>query len=139
MTDVPLIECEVTFLSADEGGRATGMPSLSSGSYWPLMVIGDPNQRKAIITGAMLPVEYADGTKGEEWSDNYCPEEHIGVRFEYGPHEAAIGKPFVTTLSVPFWSDTPLFRKINPEATFTLREGHRIVGFGKVIRWVSQP
>jgi hypothetical protein len=133
------MECEVTFLSKDEGGRQTGLPHLSGNSYRPLLVVGDPNQRKAIIQGRMVPVEYADGTRGEEWAENYGVEEHLGVFFESGPEDGRIGEPLLVTLLLPFWQAIPEYGKFQPGATFTLREGATIVGYGKAIRWLRAP
>ena len=136
---VPQMECEVTFLSEQEGGRKTGLPTLSGGKYRPLLVIGDPNQRQAKIVGRMMPVEYADGSKGEQWTDKYIDEEHLGVIFESGPDSGEVGKPLTITVSLPFWSPIPEFEKFEPGVTFTLREGSVIVGFGRALRWLSPP
>jgi hypothetical protein len=135
MTAAPLMECEVTFLTEQEGGRRS-MPILSGGKYWPHVVVGDPSQRKVILTERMMPVEYADGTKGEEWTDKYIDEEYLGVRFESGPANGKLGEPLIVTLLVPFWSDDPIYKKLSPSATFTLREGGTIVGHRKMLRWL---
>ena len=137
--DAPRMECEVTFLSKDEGGRQTGLPRLSGNSYRPLLVIGDPNQRKAVIRGRMVPVEYADGTRGEEWAENFGDEEHLGVFFESGPEDGKIDQSLLVTLLLPFWQTIPEYEKFRPDVTFTLREGARIVGHGKAIRWLNAP
>jgi hypothetical protein len=56
MPTTPLLECEVTFISEQEGGRTT-VPALSGCVYRPHIVVGDPGQRKAIITGRTIPVK----------------------------------------------------------------------------------
>jgi len=129
------MECEVTFLSEQEGGRRT-IPTLSGGKYWPHIVVGDPNQRKANFIGRMMPVEYADGSKGEHWTDKYIDEEYLGVRFETGPENGKAGEQLIVTLLLPFWSDDPVYEKLHPNLTFTLREGGTIVGYGKMLRWL---
>jgi hypothetical protein len=115
------------------------MPILSGGKYWPHVVVGDPGQRKANFTGRMMPVEYADGTKGERWTDKYIDEEYLGVRFESGPENGKVGEVLVVTLLVPFWTDTPEYKKLRPGVTFTLREGGTIVGHGKLLKWLPVP
>ena len=49
------VEAEITFLSPSEGGR-TDPPILLSpnGTYRPHIVIGNPNQRKAITVGTEI-------------------------------------------------------------------------------------
>lgn len=90
------------------------MPNLSGGTYWPHVVVGDPRQRKANLVGRMMPVEYADGTKGEEWTDKYIDEEYLSVRFEHGPENGKLGDLLVVTLLVPFWSEDPIYKKLSP-------------------------
>ena len=81
-----------------------------------------------------MPVEYANGSKGEIWTDKYIDEEMLGVTFESGPDDPKVGEPLNVTLSLVFWP-TPQYEKLQPGATFTVREGPQIVGFGKVLHW----
>ena len=136
MTDAPRMECEVTFLSEEEGGRKTGLPTLSGNIYRPLLVIGDPSQRKAIVERRKVPVTYSDGTTGEVWSDNCLVEMNLRVLFESGPDDAQIGKPLIERLAFPSWSASPEWENLQPGATFTIREGSNIVGYGKALRWL---
>jgi hypothetical protein len=134
MTSQPRIECEVTFLTQEEGGRSSANPPLLSENFYrPHLVVGDPSQRQAKITGRMMPVEYADGTRGEHWTDKYIDEEMLGVAFESGPDNPQVGKPLIVTLLLMYWP-YPGYEKLQPAATFTVREGSKIVGFGRVLR-----
>lgn len=137
MSNARRMECEVTFLREADGGRKDDNPAILSGNtYRPHIVVGDPKQRQAKIVGRMVPVEYADGSKGERWTDRYIDEEYLGVLFERGPDNARAGQPLTVTLMLPFWSDTPEYKKFQPGAEFTLREGPHVVGYGRAQRWV---
>ncbi|HJW41533.1 MAG TPA: hypothetical protein VJ476_09935 [Rhizomicrobium sp.] len=85
----------------------------------------------------MMPVEYADGRKGEQWTERYIDEEYLGVFFEGGPDNGAPGQPLLVTLLLPFWSECSEYKKFQPGVDFTLREGSHIVGYGKALRWMS--
>jgi hypothetical protein len=74
---MPLIECDVTLLSPEEGGRTTPFPAgaFSDNRYRPDIVVGDPGIRHAAVDNRGV------GT-----------EEYIGVAFSDGPHLPAFGK-----------------------------------------------
>jgi len=114
MSDIPEIEAEVTFLTPEEGGRRKPL-DLSAGLYRPHVVIGDPNQRRAVIR---------DG--------NFIDEEYLGVQFKPAADPYLPGTPRVVTLQLIYY---PRFRYdgLVPGATFTVREGPRIVAFGHVL------
>jgi translation elongation factor EF-Tu-like GTPase len=108
------IEAEVTFIPASEGGRANPPLLFSSGgSYRPHIVVGDPKQRKAIIVG------------------NEIQETYLGVVFLSGPDAVEAGEPFLAELALIYYPH-PAYDSLAPGATFTIREGPKVVGFGEV-------
>jgi hypothetical protein len=117
---LPRIECAVTFLTPEEGGRSKPLPSggLSGDRYRPHVVIGDPTQRHAIIVEG----------KGVE--------EYIGVAFSVGPEAPKAGIEMVVLLTAMYFPH-PMYDKLKAGVTFTVREGARVVAFGNVRRWVD--
>ena len=114
--DLPVIECEITFLSEREGGRKRfGNGMLSGYQYRPHLVVGDINQRKAILD-----------------ENKFGMEEYLGVAFFDGPE--IIEPDIVIKVSmVLMYFPNVNYEKLIPNATFTLREGAKVVGFGSVI------
>jgi hypothetical protein len=53
----PRIQVEITFLSSSESSRNAPSTNLSDGKYRPHLVVGDPNQRKALLL-ATLPKKH---------------------------------------------------------------------------------
>ena len=88
--------------------------SLSSPS-----VIGDPSRRQL--------KKLADG--------NWPVEEYIGVAFRDGPTTPQAGKELSAVLTLYF--PHPMYGKLNPGVSFTVREGVHIVGCGTVSRWLD--
>jgi hypothetical protein len=119
---VPLIECAVTFLSAEEGGRQVQFPAdaLSGDTYRPHLVIGDPSQRRAIAIGS------------------HGIEEYIGVAFHKGPSLIEPGIEAKVLLSLMFHPHQA-YDKLQPGVTFTVREGSQVIGFGRVVRRQPTP
>ena len=91
---------------------------LSGGVYRPHLVVGDPNQRQAIVEG------------------NEIRERYIGVAFLSGPENVVLGESFSAELSLIFYPH-PAYDALVPDATFTIREGARIVGYGRVKKVVA--
>jgi hypothetical protein len=85
----------------------------SGGQYRPHVVVGDPNQRKALLV------------------NNVAKEHHLGVAFVDGPLEVVAGEPFVAELALMYWPNVP-YDSLVPGATFTVPEGPHIIGFGTV-------
>ena len=117
MMQKAFIEVELTLLSKEEGGRHNPILLDSDKTrYMPHIVIGDPNQREATYdpkTG-----------KGNE--------EYLGVFIR------PCGKIFYPGDTLDLILDLMYFpslqyEKVKPEATFTLREGALIAGYGKVL------
>jgi translation elongation factor EF-Tu-like GTPase len=120
MSACPTIEVDVTFLSISEGGRQHPLYfGAYPGQYWPHLVVGDPKQRKAIVR---------DG--------NVLIEEYLGVTFLDGPEVIHPGDSFAAKLSLMYHPDVD-YSAVVPGATFTIREGGQIVGFGRVTRRFS--
>lgn len=121
MNDLAYIEAEITFLSKSEGGRDNPPPHLSDCGYRPHLVVGDPKQRKAITIG------------------NVIQETYLSIAFLSGPENAQPNETFTAELVLIGWPN-PVYHSLIPEATFTIREGVSIVGYGKVkslpLRWV---
>ncbi len=88
---------------------------IREGRYMPHIVMGDPDQRKATVKPGLG-----------------IDEEYIGVRFAGGPETLEIGVPTQVILEL-LYMPVEEFSKITPGATFTLREGSTIVGFGYAV------
>ena len=80
----------------------------------PHVVLGDPNQREARI------------------SEMTIKEHYLGVLVGDGPDEIPPGGSAEVTLKLMYWPEEE-YEHLIPGATFTLREGPKIVGFGRVL------
>ena len=109
----PRIKAQITFLPASEGGRETLPTDFSGGQYRPHLVVGDPNQRKAVFV------------------NNVAQEDYLGVAFVGGPSGVVPGEPFVADLALMYWPNVS-YDSLSPGTTFTVREGPYIIGFGTV-------
>jgi hypothetical protein len=118
---LPLVECSVTFLTPKDGGRdhPLGPDALSGNRYRPHIVIGDPNQRHAITNDHGLSAE-----------------EYVGVAFHDGPALPEPGKEMKVVLTLMYFPH-PMYDKLTRGATFTLREGAKVVAHGKIARWLE--
>jgi hypothetical protein len=112
------IEAEVVFLSHADGGRVQP-PNVSLGSYMPHLVVQPPDVRDPVIVDA-----------------NRIEEDYLGVCFVAGPAKCLAGEPVRVTMALMYY---PRIRYdgLREGATFTIREGARIVGFGRVQRGVT--
>src|SRR5262245_32176502 len=109
----PRITAQITFLPASEGGRESLPNDFSGGQYRPHVVVGDPNQRKAVLVNSV------------------AQEKYLGVAFVGGPLEVVAGEPFLAEFALMYWPNVS-YDSLVPDATFTLREGPHIIGFGTV-------
>ena len=109
----PRIKAQITFLPASEGGRAELPTDFSDGKYRPHVVVGDPNQRKALLV------------------NNVAKETYLGVAFVNGSSDVVAGQSFSAELALMYWPNVS-YDSLIPGATFTLREGPHIIGFGTV-------
>ncbi len=118
------IIAEVVILSSDEGGRATPLLSVAyRGQYRPHIVLQSREVRQAKI-------ELRDGMR-------HVVDEYLGVAFWSGPDPIPISQPFTATLSL-IYPGHPAYGPLVPGAEFTLREGAKIIGHGRVLkRWTE--
>jgi len=110
------IACKVTFLRAEDGGRRTA--PRNSPSYRPHVVVGDPGQRTTALDASGVPVEL-----------------YLGVCFTGPDEEMALGLEHDVVLALLWWPEVD-HGELGPGSTFTIREGHHIVGFGRVLDWL---
>ena len=80
----------------------------------PHVVLGDPAQREARISG------------------NTITEHDLGVLVADAPDEIPPGGSAEITLRLMYWPGEN-YEQLVPGATFTVREGPKIVGFGRVL------
>lgn len=105
----PVIEAELTLLTTEQGGRALPL-RLEPGApfYMPHLVIGDPERRSA--SGKLL-----------------------GVAFRRAPLSLPPGATAKVRMDLMYHPQVD-YRELVPGASFTVREGARIVGRGRVLR-----
>ena len=106
---VPVVEAKVTLLPELSRGRQ----GLSSGKYRPHIVIGPESQRVAIRDG------------------NRLTENYLGVMFVGGPDSMDPGDAANVKLALMYFPEYP-YDEVQPGATFTVREGPLIVGYGVI-------
>jgi len=118
MMNAPSVQAELTLLAGLEHPR---WPNRAR--YMPHIVIGDPQQREARMCG------------------NTITERYLGVLVADAPDEMMPGKTDQVTLCLMYWPEEK-YDDVKPGATFTLREGPKIVGFGQIlsaVAWPGQP
>ena len=83
MTEFPVIEAEMTFLSKEKGGRSNPFPPniLKTKGYRPHIVLGDINQREPIM-------EIIDGLK-------QITGKYLGIAFCDGPEVISFDEPYI--------------------------------------------
>lgn len=109
----PSVKAVVTFLTTEDGGRQIP-PNLNSGIYRPHIVIQSPDVRAAIFD--------ADGVSRETYQ---------GAVFVGGPGDYRLGASVQVSLELCYFPDVP-YDDVVPGATFTVREGHRVVAHGQI-------
>ena len=119
MTEFPVIEAEMTFLSKEKGGRSNPFPpnTLKTKGYRPHIVLGDINQREPIM-------EIIDGLK-------QITEKYLGIAFCDGPEVIPFDEPILVKMVIMYFPALS-YSEVVPGETFTLREGGLIVGYGQV-------
>ena len=115
MSEKPRIQARVTLLTPQEGGRSK--PSFDFQQYRPHIVIGNPSQREALVS--------SDG--------HSLVEEYLGIRFTGNGNELTLGEEFAVELELAYFPDVD-YSGLRAGATFTIREGGTVVGFGEVER-----
>jgi hypothetical protein len=83
------------------------------------LVIGEPTQRRAVVV------------------DGKGVEEYIGVSFNLGPECPETGVEMTVRLTAMYYPH-PMYEKLRPGVTFTVREGAQVVAFGGVRRWIDR-
>ena len=119
MSEFPVIEAEMTFLSKEQGGRSLPFPfdALKTKYYMPHIVIGDINQREAIV-------EIVDGRK-------HIKENYLGVVFLDGPENVPFDKTIMVKMALMYFPKLS-YAEVVPGETFTVREGDLVVGYGYI-------
>jgi translation elongation factor EF-Tu-like GTPase len=107
---VPVVEARVTLLPELSRGRQ----GLSMGQYRPHIVLGPQSQRIAIRDG------------------NRFVENYLGVMFVGGPDKIEPGDTAEAKLALIYAPEEP-YTDVQPGATFTIREGSDIVGYGVIL------
>jgi len=87
----------------------------------PHIVVGDPSQCEAKVC-----------------EGNIITEEYLGILITDAPDELAPGSNADLTLVLMYWPDET-YSNVVPGATFTLREGPKVVGFGEVLSKKQPP
>lgn len=108
--NVPVVQAQVTLLPELSHGRRL----LTAGQYRPHIVIGPQSQRVAVQTG------------------NVLTERYLPVMFVRGPDAINPGETAHVSLALMYFPEEP-YEEVRPGATFTLREGPLIVGFGIIL------
>ena len=89
--------------------------------YMPHIVLGDPSQRQAIL-----------GPK------NTIAERYLGVWITHAPEDLIPGCRVEVNFELMYWPEES-YGGIAPGATFTLREGPNVVGFGSILSEFESP
>jgi len=113
MKSIPVVKALVTFLTPQEGGR-TG-DTFDSDQYRPHLVVGDPDQRAVSTDDA--------GTSTEDY---------LGVQFTGPGSKLVPGESSSVTLGLVYHPRVD-YSALVPGATFTIREGGTVVGYGRVV------
>lgn len=109
------ISARITFLSEEHGGRTH--PAWNSRKYRPHVVVGDPSQRQVLTA--------EDGRT--------LTETYLGVCFEGDGSEMPQEEELEVSLILAYYPADE-YEELTPGATFTLREGGSIVGYGEVLQ-----
>jgi hypothetical protein len=63
----------------------------------------------------------------------HITDEYLGVAFWSGPEQIPVSTPFTLTMLL-MYAPHPAYDRVVPGAEFTIREGAKIVGHGRVLR-----
>jgi len=106
---VPTVQASVTLLP-----EANAPKFVSSGTYRPHIVLGLITQRSAML------------------EDHTLVETYVGVAFVGGPEKLNPGETANVELALMYYPHL-VYNGIKTGATFTVREGATIVGYGEVL------
>lgn len=113
MTSVPQITTVIRFLSPEQLGRERRFSA--SPIYRPHVVVGDPSRRTATLDAR-----------------GFGDEHYLGVQFTGDGRELLTGTDHTVTMDLLYHPGVD-YSELVPGATFTIREGPVVVGFGRVI------
>src|SRR2546422_984983 len=114
---IPMLETELTLLSAEEGGRRWPLDlSHRDAFYRPHLVVGDPGQRHALVD-----------------AHGVSTEEYLGVQFVPAALTLAPGDRGIIRMQLIFYPECN-YDRLTPGVTFTVREGGQVVGYGRILR-----
>jgi hypothetical protein len=118
MAEKVFIDVELVFLTKEEGGRLTSLsPEAYGGHYRPHIVVQSRSVRAA-------EVHVENGRR-------VCNEPYIAISFWSGEEPIPVGSSFQAKLLLTYYPNE-IYDSCVPNASFTLREGHKIVGHGKI-------
>src|SRR4051794_13377399 len=109
-----VIAAEITFIRAEDGGRQT-LPRLEGADHYRphLVVTGSGSDSSAVDDANVADADYL-GVELLSTSEEFIPGEIANVEFQL------LSSPAVN------------YARLQPGTQFTIREGSRIVGFGRV-------
>ena len=116
MSRLPTILASITMLSHESGGRVVAPDLNSPAAYMPHLVIQSVDTRVATVING-----------------NQIIDEYLGVRFISGPLNVVRDEPFESTFELMYYPVVD-YDAVQVGATFTIREGAKILGFGSVLR-----
>jgi hypothetical protein len=117
MNQIPSIRASLTLLPELARGRNTQWRG-----YRPHIVIGPPDQREAKMVGNTIVEQY----QGVVFMDEYLTIEP--------------GETVEVSMALAYYDEPSIvYADVVPGATFTLREGPNIVGYGTVLSRVPRP
>lgn len=111
----PTAVVETVFLRTEEGGRHHPPNVNRPGAYRPHFVVQGRDVRAAKFG------------KSNDLSDEY-----LGVTFIAGPPEVVFGESMRCTVALVYFPNVS-YSEMSAGATFTIREGARVVGHGVVL------
>jgi hypothetical protein len=119
------IKTEMVILTPEEGGRSTPLLSVGyGGRYRPHIVLQSRNTRQA-------RTELRDEI-------THIIDEYLGVALWDGPAPIPIGQGFIAIM-ILIYPDHVAYDQVLPSAEFTMREGGKIIGHGRVLeRWSEE-
>lgn len=115
MEEASRIVASVTFLPPEAGGRARSPHD--SPLYRPHLVVRDSDERATAEAGR-------------------ATENYLGVRFTGDGRQLSAGVAHTVTLDLPYYARVD-YSDLRSGATFVIREGGKTVGFGRVLRGLS--
>jgi len=121
------IETEIFLYSPENGGRLTPILGRTDPAFYkPHIVIGDPTQRAPIC-------EQKDGRM------NVGVECYLGVRFQSTDEYESLPteKKIKVMMDLIYHGHVDYF-EAQEGATFTIREGKRVIGYGTILSRIHQ-